>query len=367
MIPMASIHLEKISKQFANGPPVLHDLDLEVRDGELLVLVGPSGCGKTTTLRIVAGLETPTAGRVRIGGADVTSRAPRDRDLAMVFQHHSLYPHLTVQQNLEFGLRLRGVAGAERARRVERVARLLSIEDLLGRKPAQLSGGQKQRVALGRAMVREPRAFLLDEPLSSLDAGLRAETREELARLHRKLGATLVWVTHDQEEAMTLGDRIAVLHEGRLQQVGRPMDIYQRPANRFVAGFIGSPAMNFLPARLTGNGSSQQLASPFFKRPLGIAPVAGGPADITLGIRPPDVRIAAPGQEDVRGQVDMVQPLGSAMLVDLTLAGDGAEACLKVLLPAATPVQAGTLLAVEFPRDCLHLFDARSGQRYPGT
>lgn len=364
---MATIHLEKIRKQFATGPVVLHDLDLEVVNGELLVLVGPSGCGKTTTLRIVAGLETPSAGRVRIGSEDVTAWPPRDRDLAMVFQSHTLYPHMTVRQNLEFPLRLRGVNAAERCRRVDQVTAVLGIEGLLDRNPAQLSGGQKQRVALGRAMVRQPRAFLLDEPLANLDAGLRVQARAELARMHRHMAATLVWVTHDQEEAMTLGDRMAVLAEGRLQQVGTPLEIYQRPANRFVAGFIGSPAMNFFPARLVDNGTRRQLESPFFQRNVELPSVPASPAEVVVGIRPQDICLAPAEAEDLRGRVDGIQPLGSDVLVHLALPGPGAEVPMTLLASADTPIKVGTTLAASFRRDRLHLFDASSGQRLPGT
>src|SRR5262245_46252824 len=247
---MAAIRLDQVEKVYSNGQVAARGLDLEAADGEFLVLVGPSGCGKSTALRMVAGLETPTRGRIVIGGRDVTSLPPQERDLAMVFQNYALYPHKTVRQNLEFGLRMRQTSAAVIAERVTRVAHSLGIESYLERRPSQLSGGQRQRVALGRAIVREPQAFLFDEPLSNLDARLRVETRAELARLHRRLGATMLYVTHDQEEAMTLGNRVAVLRDGRLEQVAPPMDIYRRPANRFVAGVMGPPAMNLLPCTL---------------------------------------------------------------------------------------------------------------------
>jgi multiple sugar transport system ATP-binding protein len=238
---MASVRLEGIGKTYPNGHVAARGLDLEIQDGEFMVLVGPSGCGKSTALRMIAGLETPTEGRVLIGDKDVTMLPPQERDIAMVFQSYALYPHMTVRQNLAFGLRMRGAGREVTDRRVDEAARALALEAVLGRKPAQLSGGQRQRVALGRAIVREPKVFLFDEPLSNLDAKLRVETRAELARLHRRLGATVVYVTHDQEEAMTLGSRVAVMRDGFLQQVAPPMELYRRPANQFVAGFVGSP------------------------------------------------------------------------------------------------------------------------------
>src|SRR5437660_7907268 len=244
---MASLRLEKIDKVYPNGQEAVRGIDLEVADSELVVLVGPSGCGKTTILRIIAGLETPTRGRVFLDDKDVTDWPPQKRDLAMVFQSYALYPHKTVRDNLGFGLRLRHSPRQLIAERVESVARSLHLEGLLDRRPGELSGGERQRVALGRAIARRPRAFLLDEPLSNLDAQLRLQTRAELAQLHRQLGATMLYVTHDQEEAMALGDRVAVLRQGVIQQVASPLDLERRPANVFVAGFIGSPAMNFFP------------------------------------------------------------------------------------------------------------------------
>jgi multiple sugar transport system ATP-binding protein len=237
---LASIRFDHIEKTFPGGHVAVRDFSLEVGDGELVALVGPSGSGKTTLLRLVAGLEAPTRGRMFIDGKDVTAWPPHRRDVAMVFQSYALYPHLTVVQNLGFALKMRGESRAVIAERVEKAAAMLRLEPMLARRPAQLSGGERQRVALGRAIVRQPRAFLLDEPLSNLDAQLRVQTRAELARLHRQLGATMLYVTHDQEEAMLLGQRVAVLHEGQLQQVAPPLELYVRPANAFVAGFIGS-------------------------------------------------------------------------------------------------------------------------------
>src|SRR5262245_30811754 len=361
---MASIKLEGVEKVYPNGHVAARGLDLEVADGEFLVLVGPSGCGKSTALRMVAGLESPTRGRILIGGRDVTALPPQERDLAMVFQNYALYPHKTVRQNLEFGLRMRRTSPAVIAERVSRVARALGIEELLDRKPAQMSGGQRQRVALGRAIVREPQAFLLDEPLSNLDARLRVETRAELARLHRRLEATMLYVTHDQEEAMTLGDRVAALRDGWLQQLAPPMEVYRRPANAFVAGFIGSPTMNFVPGRLSSDGGPLRFESPYFSVPLDGALPAPPPArEVRLGVRPQDVQVAEPTSADAKGRVDVIQPLGSDMVVYLKLSGGSEEMPLTVVVPADLRVGVDDPIGVRFPRDRLHLFDTKGGGR----
>ena len=339
---MDRIRLESVSKVHPGGVQALADLDLEVAAGEFLVLVGPSGCGKSTALRIVAGLDSPTTGRVFLGGDDVTDWLPQRRDLAMVFQSYALYPHKSVRGNLEFGLRMRRLARAEIEARVIAVAERLELTALLERRPAQLSGGERQRVALGRAIVREPRAFLLDEPLSNLDAKLRGETRTELARLHRRLGATMLHVTHDQEEAMTLGDRIAVLRDGRLLQVGAPMEVYDRPANVFVAGFIGTPPMNLLEPV----GPWEGLAS-------------GGAGETILGVRPEDVLLAEDGGHDVEARVESVESLGSTRLLHL----DAGAGSLRALIPANRSVAVGERLPVRLRREALHVFDARTGER----
>jgi multiple sugar transport system ATP-binding protein len=340
---MALVRLEGVGKTYPNGHVAAKELDLEIRDGEFMVLVGPSGCGKSTALRMIAGLETPTVGRILIGDKDVTALPPQERDIAMVFQTYALYPHMTVRENLGFGLRMRGAARDVIDRRVEEAARALALEPVLGRKQAQLSRGQRQRVALGRAIVREPKVFLFDEPLSNLDAKLRVETRAELARLHRRLGATVVYVTHDQEEAMTLGGRVAVMRDGFLQQVAPPMELYRRPANRFVAGFVGSPGMNFLPAD--------------------VMPAATRKAGATLGIRPHDVTIVPPGAGDLDAWVDVVEPRGSELLVYLRLGtnGDGAE--LRVVAPPEPAIEAEQVVGVKFERERLHWFDSESGRR----
>src|SRR6187455_2981297 len=274
---MASVTYDKVYKKYGDVTAV-NNLNIAVDDKEFLVLVGPSGCGKTTALRCLAGLEEITGGDIKIGERVVNDVAPKDRDIAMVFQSYALYPHLSVYDNMAFGLKLRKVPKEEIKRRVGEAADILGIRDLLERKPRQLSGGQRQRVAVGRAIVREPKVFLFDEPLSNLDAKLRVETRAELARLHRRLAATVVYVTHDQEEAMTLGSRVAVMRDGFLQQVAPPMELYRRPANRFVAGFVGSPAMNFLPGDLIGS--------------------LGGAADRTLGVRPHEIALVNAGAGD---------------------------------------------------------------------
>jgi multiple sugar transport system ATP-binding protein len=339
---MASVTLEGIRKTYPNGHVAARDLNLQIADGEFMVLVGPSGCGKSTALRVIAGLETPTSGRVLIGDKDVTGLAPQERDIAMVFQNYALYPHMTVRQNLGFGLRMRGADSAVIADRVVKVAQALLLDQVLDRKPGQLSGGQRQRVALGRAMVREPQAFLFDEPLSNLDAKLRVETRAELARLHRRLEATIVYVTHDQEEALTLGSRVAVLHDGVVEQVASPMELYRRPATRFVGGFVGSPAMNFLP------GS-----------------VAGRTDGVTLGVRPHDMALVAQGGGDLDARVDVVEPRGSELLVYLRLP-DGTADELRVIAPPEPMIPADAGVGVRFDRERLHWFDA-SGRRLPGA
>ena len=340
---MASVQLEQVRKVYPNGHIAAHGLDLEIPDGEFMVLVGPSGCGKSTALRMIAGLETPTGGRILIGDRDVTTVPPQDRDIAMVFQSYALYPHMTVRENLAFGLRMRGARQETIDRRVEEASRALALEPMLGRKPAQLSGGQRQRVALGRAIVREPKVFLFDEPLSNLDAKLRVETRAELARLHRRLGATVIYVTHDQEEAMTLGSRVAVMRDGYLQQVAPPMELYRRPANQFVAGFVGSPAMNFLPGQLVS----------------GLLPTPGG--ELTLGIRPHDVEVVTPGAGTLDAWVDVVEPRGSELLVYLRLGGNHAGPELRAVTPPDLAIEPERLVGVRFDRERLHWFDEEGG------
>src|SRR5213080_74725 len=299
---MAAIEMRNIVKQYGDGFPAVNDVSLDIADGEFMILVGPSGCGKSTLLRMIVGLEDITSGDMMIGGVRVNKKAPRDRNLAMVFQNYALYPHLTVFENIAFPLRLRKAPESEVRQRVNEAAEMLELTEHLGRRPANLSGGQRQRVAMGRAIVRKADAFLFDEPLSNLDAKLRGQMRTEIARMQRRLGTTTVYVTHDQTEAMTLGDRIAVLRKGVMQQVGSPHDLYDRPANLFVAGFIGSPPMNFVPAEVTPAG----LETPFGSMELRDDRLGGaeGKGLVILGVRPQhfeDATLVSPG-DMMRGQ-----------------------------------------------------------------
>jgi multiple sugar transport system ATP-binding protein len=356
---MASVVLRHLEKTFANGVAAVHDLNLEVVDGEFIVLVGPSGCGKSTTLRMIAGLEEATSGEIYIGDRLVNDVVPGDRDIAMVFQNYALYPHMTVYDNMAFGLKMRRVPRAEIAKRVAEAARILSIEMLLGRRPRELSGGQRQRVALGRAIVREPRVFLFDEPLSNLDATLRVQMRTEIARLHRRLKTTVIYVTHDQVEAMTLGERIVLINHGVIHQVDTPMNIYRHPANRFVASFIGSPAMNFFPGRLA-NGMFQFAGAEFRGGIQGVdlrSSVPNGAA--VMGVRPED--LLAGGGALPLGQVtlEVVEHLGHETMVHFELAGGHHAA----RLPASVQVQPGSQLSLSIRPHAFHLFDSDDGRR----
>jgi multiple sugar transport system ATP-binding protein len=373
---MASICFSKVAKVFPDGTRAVDDLDLEVADGGFTVLVGPSGSGKSTALRMVAGLEEATSGTIRIADRVVNDVAPKDRDIAMVFQSYALYPHMSVEDNLGFALKMQGVP---RKSRVVSVARRLGIGEQLARRPRQLSGGQRQRVALGRAIVREPQAFLMDEPLSNLDAKLRVEMRAYIARLHQELGTTTLYVTHDQTEAMTMGDRVAVMRDGRLEQVDAPQALYDRPANLFVAAFIGSPAMNLLRGRLElVDGRVQAvLGRQRFVLPdevLDARPVLGGwvDEDVVIGIRP-ETLFLADGPLDL--EVVLVEALGSDLLVHLrteaprvTVAdafdGEeeaGLEARLTARLPPHVDVRAGERLRLGVDMQRLHVFDPETG------
>ncbi|MFN2602464.1 MAG: ABC transporter ATP-binding protein [Gemmatimonadaceae bacterium] len=355
---MARIALDHVDKVYANGFTAARDLSLEVHDGELLVLVGPSGSGKSTVLRMMAGLEMVTAGKILIGDRDVTALPPQQRDIAMVFQNYALYPHMTVRENLGFGLAIRKQAPAKIDQRVKTVAASLGLESLLDRKPAQLSGGQRQRVALGRAIVREPLAFLFDEPLSNLDAQLRVETRVELARLHRELGATMVYVTHDQSEALTLGDRIAILRDGVLQQVDSPMELYARPANRFVAGFIGSPAMNFFDGEIRQSDGRTSFAGSGIEVDLRCD--GPPPERAILGIRPHHLEVVSEGEGSLRGEVAVVEPMGNEQIVYATLP-EGKR--VVALAPPEPALRAGANVSIKVRKDALHVFDAQNGSR----
>jgi ABC-type sugar transport system ATPase subunit len=329
---VADIALTAVAKTYPNGHVAVRGVDLRVEDGEFVVLVGPSGCGKSTLLRLIAGLETPTAGRIVIDGADVTADPPQRRDLAMVFQSYALYPHMSVRENLAYGLKVRRTDAATIAERVADAATALGIGELLDRRPAQLSGGQRQRVALGRAIVRRPKAFLLDEPLSNLDPALRTQARAELRRLHRQIRTTMIYVTHDQEEAMTLGDRIVVLRDGIIEQAAPPLDVYASPANPFVARFIGSPAMNLLPAEAAG---------------------IEAPAGALAGIRPQDVQIGTSGGR--RAVVELVEPRGPDYVLHLRL--DGSDLVLLAVVAGASPPTVGAEVSVMLPPDRVRLFN----------
>src|SRR5258705_2504795 len=348
---MASVTVRRLSKAFEGGVQALHHLDLEVHDGELLVLLGPSGSGKTTVLRCIAGLEEPTTGDVVIGERVVTQLSSAERDVAMVFQTPALYPHLTVRENIAFPLEIRRVAAAQVARRVLEAATRLGLKDVLDRMPDQLSEGERQRVALGRAIVRGPQAFLLDEPLSRLDAKLRIELRGELLALHRALGATMIYVTHDQTEAMTIGQRIAVLHEGRLRQVGTPEEVYQRPADVHVARFVGTPGMNVLQGRGRAGEKGRVIEAGSLIIPVELSTYEG---ELQLGIRPEFVGLCAVDQGVGNVDVLVVEPLGSETLAHLNAGGQP----LVARLPGFADVRVGTRVGVKLDRRRLYLFDA---------
>jgi multiple sugar transport system ATP-binding protein len=371
---MASVTLKgvkKVYQQAGKDVTAVHGVDLEVKDGELVVLVGPSGCGKSTTLRMVAGLESISAGELRIDDRLVNDVPANDRDVAMVFQSYALYPHMSAYDNMAFALKLRGMSKAEIDTRVKEAAGILGIVELLKRRPKDMSGGQRQRVAVGRAIVRHPRVFLFDEPLSNLDAKLRVQTRREIARLHQQLSATMLYVTHDQVEAMTLGDRIVVLEAGYVKQIDTPMNLYERPKNTFVAAFIGSPSMNLLPGaivsgpggvavefRAADNAFSIALGGEWAKRLEGY----GGRA-VIMGIRPEDIDIAPDGSLPlgggaVRVKLDVVEPLGSEAFLSARI---GAKEITARVPPRGLPA-AGSEVELVFNRERLHFFDAESGK-----
>ena len=361
---MATVRLDRVRKIYPNGHVGLDDASFDIADGELLVLVGPSGCGKTTLLRMMAGLESISSGTLSIDGYVVNDIAPKDRDIAMVFQNYALYPHMSVAENLGFGLRLRGKSRDDVERRVRDVARLLELENRLDSKPAALSGGQRQRVALGRALVREPKVFLLDEPLSNLDAKLRLSMRVEIARLHRQLGTTTVYVTHDQVEAMTLGQRIVVLDGGKIQQIDTPMNLYAKPANLFVAGFLGSPAMNFLHGRLRHeNGwildmSHASLMLGDLQAQAAALEMWNG-RDVVLGVRPEDLQPVADEAAVLTAVVEVTEPIGNEVFLNLRF---GDKPLVSRVLPHQMPAPCSAL-QMGFATDRLHFFDAGSGTR----
>jgi multiple sugar transport system ATP-binding protein len=360
---MATVTFDHVTKKYGDVLAV-NDLNLEINDGEFMVLVGPSGCGKTTSLRMIAGLEEISAGTLRIGDKIVNDVAPKDRDIAMVFQSYALYPHMTVRDNLAFGLKLRKVPKPEIERRVKEAADTIQLSNLLERKPKELSGGQRQRVALGRAIVREPAVFLMDEPLSNLDAKLRVQTRAEIARLHQRLGTTMVYVTHDQVEAMTMGTRIAVMTDGLLQQVGSPQALYDNPVNKFVAGFIGSPSMNFATVTASGTGDAAVLTGSGMSIPL--PPRLRNAADsvhgktLIAGFRPEhlDIGDAGANMAGFQAKADVVEYLGNDELLHLSLAGMD----LVAVVSSAHRVKPGDVLSLRLPLEKLHLFDSDTGE-----
>jgi multiple sugar transport system ATP-binding protein len=345
---MADVAFDDVAKRYGDVSVIEH-LNLHIDDHELMVLVGPSGCGKSTALRMIAGLEDVSGGTISIGGRVVNQLAPKDRDIAMVFQSYALYPHMSVRENLEFGLRMRGVERAETNKRVAFAADILGLAPVLDRKPKELSGGQRQRVAVGRAIVRQPSVFLFDEPLSNLDAKLRVQTRAEITKLQQTLGTTSVYVTHDQIEAMTMGHRITVMRDGKIQQVGTPREVYEHPANAFVAQFIGTPPMNLIRAT-AGNGMARTSS---FALPLS-RPVADG-TRLLVGIRPEHLK-RGPG---IRATVDVVEPIGHESIVYATA---GEERIVAIFEPQATP-RAGEAIEMSVEADRLHWFDAESENR----
>jgi multiple sugar transport system ATP-binding protein len=359
---MAEVHIQSLNKKF-DEVHVVKDVNLGIRDKEFVVLVGPSGCGKTTTLRMVAGLESITSGRILIDDKVINDLPPMDRDIAMVFQNYALYPHMSVYDNMAFGLKMRKFSRADIARRVQEAAEILGIQQLLARKPRQLSGGQRQRVALGRAIVRHPLVFLFDEPLSNLDAKLRVQMRVELKKLHDRLGTTAIYVTHDQVEAMTLGDRVVVMKDGLVQQVGEPLELYNEPANLFVAGFLGSPAMNFAPVQISETNGSlwAENEGMRIKVPAEIAGRLGRHVrnEVTMGIRPEDLHVASaadPTELGFDAMIEVVEKLGSEILLDVAA---GPHTMVASVDPGVR-VNVHDRLRLALNPDRLHFFDTQS-------
>jgi sn-glycerol 3-phosphate transport system ATP-binding protein len=358
---MSQISLRQVRKSYSNIV-VINGVDMVIADGEFVVIVGPSGCGKSTLLRMIAGLETITAGEIVIGEKIVNDLEPKDRDIAMVFQNYALYPHMSVYDNMAYGLRINGMSKQEIETRVQRAASILQIDAFLQRKPRQLSGGQRQRVAMGRAIVREPSVFLFDEPLSNLDAKLRMQMRLEIRKLHRSLGVTSIYVTHDQVEAMTLADRLVVMNAGVAEQIGSPKEVYERPATTYVAGFIGSPSMNFIPCRVAVEGEGIVLPSGETLAMRSEALLAQAGREITLGVRPEHLHIASGpsiGNDTFRLPVDVVEELGADSLLHGRL---GAEDII-IRLPGMQTAQPGETLILKPNAEMLHLFDRGTGKR----
>ncbi len=370
---MASVTAKDLRKVYENGFVAVHGADFTVEDGEFVVLVGPSGCGKSTTLRMIAGLESITSGELYIGDTLVNSVQPKDRDIAMVFQNYALYPHMTVFDNMAFGLKLRKFAQAETQKRVQQAAQILGIEVILDRKPGQLSGGQRQRVAVGRAIVRKPQVFLFDEPLSNLDAKLRVQMRTEISKLHRQLGATMVYVTHDQVEAMTMGDRIVVMKDGYIQQIDTPLNLYNHPRNKFVAGFIGSPSMNFVRGRIvTTGGLHFRAEGNAFTVELGQNHRPGGETqgerEVVMGVRPEDIYIAGspyiPGPVvETATVIDVIEPMGNEIFL---YTRSLEQSIVARISPQDLPAP-GQSVRLAFDTDKMHFFDSETELAIAGT
>jgi len=362
---MASVTFDKATQIYrGTDEPAVDALDLAVEDGEFMVLVGPSGCGKSTSLRMLAGLEEVSSGVIRIGDRDVTHLQPKDRDIAMVFQSYALYPHMTVGENMGFALKISGVPKSEIATRVHSAAQLLGIDDYLSRKPKALSGGQRQRVAMGRAIVREPQVFLMDEPLSNLDAKLRVETRTQIAALQRRLGTTTVYVTHDQTEALTMGDRVAVLKDGLLQQVDTPRTMYDRPANAFVAGFIGSPQMNLFEGRLA-DGAVQVAGHEIPIERTRVSAAAGDRVEtVQIGVRPEDLRLAGSGDNGIDAEVILIEELGADAYVYARVGElDRPTFDIVVRVDGRKPPRKGEHIKIVIAPERTHMFSAATGER----
>ena len=353
---MATVTLHNIQKRFG-AVNVIQDLSVDIADGEFVVLVGPSGCGKSTLLRMVAGLEEVSGGEIRIGAREVSNLPARDRDIAMVFQNYALYPHMTVEDNMGFALKLKRANPADTAERVKKAAAILGLENLLKRYPRQLSGGQRQRVAMGRAIVRNPQVFLFDEPLSNLDAKLRVVMRSEIKAMHQRLKTTTVYVTHDQIEAMTMADKIVVMHDGQIEQIGAPLELYDRPGNRFVAGFIGSPAMNFLNGKLSLSGGATFVGDGGVRLPLPAAPAARDGQPVTLGLRPEHLTL---GDGGLAAEIVVVEPTGPEVQVNARLAS-GEE--IVAMFRERHAFKPGDKIGLRPLGNQVHVFDGESGQR----
>jgi multiple sugar transport system ATP-binding protein len=359
---MATVTFDKAQRWYPGAPePTVPGIDLEIGDGEFMVLVGPSGCGKSTTLRMLAGLEEVNSGHIYIGDRDVTTVPPKDRDIAMVFQNYALYPHMTVADNLAFALKMAKMPKAERAARVKEAAELLGLIDYLDRKPRALSGGQRQRVAMGRAIVRKPRVFLMDEPLSNLDAKMRVQTRTDIAKLQSDLGVTTVYVTHDQVEAMTMGDRVAVMNKGELQQVDTPLALYDTPVNRFVAGFIGSPAMNFLEGESTAAGVL--VAGTDYTVPVARDLMAKARSGVTVGVRPEAWHLAEQGEEGLPVKVTVVEELGADAFIHGTCGVAGAPSLVIFRAEGRRHLQKGSEVKIVADPERVHIFDDQTEER----